>query len=40
MSTQKAVIVTQPKDAGLVTDRPIPTLRDPREDCQCGFESY
>ncbi|KAF5863569.1 hypothetical protein ETB97_009813 [Aspergillus alliaceus] len=28
MSTQKAVIVTQPKVAGLVTDRPIPTLRD------------
>ncbi|KAJ5290069.1 uncharacterized protein N7443_010322 [Penicillium atrosanguineum] len=28
MSTQKAVIVTQPKTAGLVTDRAIPTLRD------------
>lgn len=28
MSTQKAIIVTQPKTAGLVRDRPIPTLRD------------
>lgn len=28
MSTQKAVIITQPKTDGLVTDRPIPTLRD------------
>lgn len=28
MSTQKAVIVTAPKTAGLVTDRAIPTLRD------------
>lgn len=28
MSTQKAIIVTEPKKAGLVTDRPIPKLRD------------
>ncbi|KAJ5404603.1 hypothetical protein N7509_004474 [Penicillium cosmopolitanum] len=28
MSTQKAVIITQPKTDGLVSDRPIPTLRD------------
>lgn len=28
MSTQKAIIVTEPKKAGLVTDRPIPELRD------------
>ncbi|KAJ5684207.1 Protein TOXD [Penicillium maclennaniae] len=28
MSTQKAIVVTQPKTAGLVTDRAIPTLRD------------
>lgn len=28
MSNQKAVIVTQPKTAGLVTDRAIPKLRD------------
>jgi NADPH:quinone reductase-like Zn-dependent oxidoreductase len=28
MSTQKAVIVTQPKTAGLVSDRAIPKLRD------------
>jgi len=28
MSTQKAIIVTEPKTAGLVTDRPVPTLRD------------
>ncbi|PWY93020.1 GroES-like protein [Aspergillus sclerotioniger CBS 115572] len=26
--TQKAIIVTSPKQGGLVTDRPIPTLRD------------
>ncbi|KAF9895251.1 hypothetical protein FE257_000153 [Aspergillus nanangensis] len=28
MSTQKAIIVTSPQQEGLVTDRPIPTLRD------------
>lgn len=28
MSTQKAVIVVEPKKDGLVTDRPIPSLRD------------
>ncbi|KAJ5648630.1 Protein TOXD [Penicillium lividum] len=28
MSTQKAIIVTEPKKAELVTDRPIPTLPD------------
>ncbi|PYH45901.1 zinc-binding alcohol dehydrogenase family protein [Aspergillus saccharolyticus JOP 1030-1] len=28
MSTQKAIVVTSPKAASLVTDRPIPTLRD------------
>lgn len=28
MSTQKAIIVTEPKKEGLVTDRPIPKLRD------------
>lgn len=28
MTTQKAVVVTAPKVAGLVTDRPLPTLRD------------
>ncbi|KAJ5493341.1 Protein TOXD [Penicillium diatomitis] len=28
MSTQKAVIVVEPKKEGLVTDRPIPALRD------------
>jgi len=28
MSTQKAIVVTEPKKAGLVTDRPIPALRD------------
>ncbi|KAJ6118232.1 hypothetical protein N7471_013699 [Penicillium samsonianum] len=28
MSTQKAIIVIEPKKEGLVTDRPIPTLRD------------
>ncbi|KAJ5892108.1 Protein TOXD [Penicillium subrubescens] len=28
MATQKAVIVVEPKKDGLVTDRPIPTLRD------------
>ncbi|KAJ5925523.1 Protein TOXD [Penicillium verhagenii] len=28
MSTQKAVVVTEPGKAELVTDRPIPTLRD------------
>jgi NADPH:quinone reductase-like Zn-dependent oxidoreductase len=28
MSNQKAVVVTQPKRAGLVTDRTIPKLRD------------
>ncbi|KAL4805773.1 hypothetical protein BDV18DRAFT_152488 [Aspergillus unguis] len=28
MSTQKAVVITSPKQESLVTDRPIPTLRD------------
>lgn len=28
MTTQKAIIVTEPKKAGLVSDRPIPKLRD------------
>ncbi|KAL5050984.1 hypothetical protein BDW71DRAFT_194090 [Aspergillus fruticulosus] len=28
MSTQKAVVITSPKQGSLVTDRPIPTLRD------------
>ncbi|KAJ5671986.1 chaperonin 10-like protein [Penicillium longicatenatum] len=28
MTTQKAVVVTAPQVAGLVTDRPLPTLRD------------
>ncbi|CAI7612985.1 unnamed protein product [Penicillium bialowiezense] len=28
MTTQKAVIITEPKTEGLVTDRPIPQLRD------------
>ncbi|KAJ5167792.1 Protein TOXD [Penicillium canariense] len=28
MTTQKAVIITEPKKAGLVTDWPIPSLRD------------
>ncbi|KAL3431468.1 chaperonin 10-like protein [Aspergillus tetrazonus] len=28
MSTQKAVVITSPKQGGLVTDRPIPALRD------------
>ncbi|KAF3387451.1 Protein TOXD [Penicillium rolfsii] len=28
MTTQKAVVVVEPKKAGLVTDRPIPKLRD------------
>ncbi|KAF7118390.1 hypothetical protein CNMCM5793_007907 [Aspergillus hiratsukae] len=28
MSTQKAVVITAPKQASLVTDRPIPKLRD------------
>lgn len=28
MATQKAVIITEPKTAGLVSDRAIPTLRD------------
>lgn len=28
MPTQKAVVITSPKHADLVTDRPIPTLRD------------
>ncbi|GAQ03138.1 protein TOXD [Aspergillus lentulus] len=28
MSTQKAVVITSPKQANLVTDRPIPKLRD------------
>ncbi|KAL4962423.1 zinc-binding alcohol dehydrogenase family protein [Aspergillus stella-maris] len=28
MTTQKAVIITEPKQGGFVTDRPLPTLRD------------
>ncbi|KAL4749397.1 hypothetical protein BDW72DRAFT_204760 [Aspergillus terricola var. indicus] len=28
MSTQKAVVITSPKQGGLVTDRPVPALRD------------